>query len=151
MPTAKTAAKRSDPGHRYGGISDAAVEKATGCGWERWLAHLDRAGAERMTHKEIAQWIWDHHRAIGGWWCQMVTVGYEQARGKRAVHQTSRGFTAGASRVVHAPLAKLYAAFSDARQRRKWLGASGYDVTSATARKYARLAWKKPDCRVALY
>ena len=40
---------------KFGGIGSAAVGKATGRKWPEWLALLDKAGARKMPHREIAQ------------------------------------------------------------------------------------------------
>ena len=75
----------------YGGISSAAVKKATGKTWREWLALLDKAQADKLPHKDIARWLQEKHR-LADWWGQMVTVGYEQARGLRLKHQKPDGF-----------------------------------------------------------
>jgi hypothetical protein len=67
---------------RLAGVRTEAVLKATGRAWDEWLRVLDRAGARRMPHEEIAALL-ARKFAVPGWWCQMVTVGYEQARGLR--------------------------------------------------------------------
>src|SRR5690349_6826312 len=84
-------------------ISDAAVQKATGKNWKQWFAILDKAGAKKMTHRDMAQFVYDHHlgkkgkgttnvATSGGWWSQMVTVEYERERGLRKVNEYAQGF-----------------------------------------------------------
>jgi len=63
-------------------ISDAAVQSKTGRVWSEWFAQLDKEGAARLAHREIAAALRDRH-GLSGWWSQMVTVAYEQARGLR--------------------------------------------------------------------
>ena len=67
------------------GISSEAVEKATGRSWPQWIASLNAAGAKSMEHKAIAEMVSEKF-GVGPWWCQMVTVGYEQAVKGRARH-----------------------------------------------------------------
>ena len=138
---AKPAAKPKTAGVRYGGISSAAVEKATGRGWEEWLRLLDRAGASKKTHKEIAALV---HGKFGAspWWSQMVTVGYEQARGLREKHQTSKGYQVSGSKVVNVPLAMLYEAWADEKLRRRWLGDLALTVRKATPGKRMLITWE---------
>ena len=62
-------------------VSDAAVEAKTGKTWQEWFALLDAAGARQMDHKSIAAHL-DKKLGVPGWWAQMVTVAYEQARGR---------------------------------------------------------------------
>jgi len=124
----------------YAGISSEAVRTKTGKGWTEWFAILDKAGAAKWTHKEIATFL--HERKCGDWWSQMVTVGYEQARGLRVKHQTAEGFTAGASKTIAAPIAKLFRAWSDAKTRAKWLpDAADVSIRSATENKSLRIVW----------
>src|ERR1700741_2419991 len=54
--TTKTKSKKSS-GKGWGGISDEAVLKATGCDWKAWHWHLDASGCAKMTHKEIAEFV----------------------------------------------------------------------------------------------
>src|SRR5262245_40836253 len=97
-------AKKSAAGN-WGGISDEAVKKATGCGWDRWLATLDGAGCAKLSHKEIAKRIHERWPKVGGWWSQMVTVGYEQARGLRKANQNCDGdWQVSSSKTVGVPV-----------------------------------------------
>ena len=129
---------------RKNGVGDAAVRARTGKGWDEWLAVLDADGARNLSHKEIVELVGRHLPAEDGWWQQMVTVGYEQARGLRAKHQKPEGFQISRSKTVAAPIARLYAAFTDPSSQAAWLG---QDVVAAiTPRtcnldKSARLLW----------
>ncbi len=99
------------------GVSSAAVQRATGKTWAEWLAILDAVGARQMAHPDIALYL-SREQGVPDWWCQMVTVGYEQARGLRAVHQKTDGFTANASKTIGVPVARLFAAWTDDGQTR---------------------------------
>jgi uncharacterized protein YndB with AHSA1/START domain len=86
-----------------GRISSESVREATGRGWEEWLEALDAAGAANWDHKVIVAYLKREHPETTGWWRQSITVGYEQARGKRAVGETaSTGFQVGVQRSVAA-------------------------------------------------
>lgn len=128
--------------HKPGGISSQAVLAKTGKTWDEWLAILDAEKAQALPHKQIAALLSEKY-GVPAWWCQMLTVGYEQARGLRAVHQTARGYTAGVSRTFNAPLAALYHACADETLRSRWLGRKHYTVTQATPTKSVRIAWGK--------
>jgi hypothetical protein len=86
--------------------SEAALRRRTGRGWEDWLQILDAWGSTERTHTEIARWLVDEH-GVDGWWAQSLTVGYERARGMRAKHQTTSGFTVGVTRTVAVSPAQL--------------------------------------------
>lgn len=125
---------------RIAGISSAAVKAKTGKTWDQWLDILDKAGAKKMTHQEIVALLGDKH-GVGDWWQQMVTVGYEQARGLREKHQTSTGYQAGASKTVAVPMSQLFQAWSDARKRARWLSDPRFTVRKATPNKSMRITW----------
>ncbi len=128
------------PNGTYAGIGSAAVRAKTGKGWDEWFAILDKAGADKWPHKEIAAYL--HEQECGDWWSQMVTVGYEQARGLRVKNQTTDGFTAGASKTIAAPVAELYQAWANANKRAKWLPDSAdIAIRSNTANKSMRIVW----------
>jgi len=137
MPKAKSADVES-----LGGVSAAAVEKATGKNWKQWLAMLDKAGARKMDHKSIAKLLHEKH-GLSGWWSQMVTVGYEQARGMREKHEKPSGFEIGVSKTINVPITKLYAAWSDKRRRTRWLPGQSLTIRKANKEKNLRITW--PD------
>ncbi len=137
-------------GEKKQSISDAAVAAKTGKKWAEWFRILDAAGARKMAHGEIAKLLYEKH-AVPGWWCQMVTVEYERARGLRAVHQTATGYEAGVSRTFDAPVSALYRAWSEARLRRRWLGAAIFTVSTDNPNKNLSMRWGKGPERVGVY
>jgi hypothetical protein len=137
----KTATSRKKPSSSKAGIGDEAVRARTGKAWREWISLLDRAGARRMVHKEIASVVADRHPEIGGWWAQMVTVGYEQARGLREKHETPAGYQISGSKTVAVPLPALFAAWSDPRRRERWLPRTPMTIRKATANRSMRITW----------
>lgn len=131
---------------RTAGVGDDAVFKATGKTWKEWLAVLDRAGAKKMSHKEIVAVVREKH-GIGPWWRQMVTVGYEQARGLRQKHEKPEGFSISRSKTMNVPVEKLFKAWSNARLRAQWL-ADPLRISTSTANKSLRIAWSADSTRV---
>jgi uncharacterized protein YndB with AHSA1/START domain len=132
---------------RLAGVGTAAVLRATGRPWSEWLSVLDRAGAGAMAHKDIALLL-SRKYGVPDWWSQMVTVGYEQARGLRAAGERKDGFAASASRTVQADLARLYDAWSDHALRARWLLDAPVEVRRSTDGKSMRLTWTAGDSRV---
>jgi hypothetical protein len=57
------------------------------------------------------------------------------------VHQTTAGFVAGVSRTFDASVSALFKAWTDARLRRRWLGAAKCTITTAARNKIIRMAW----------
>lgn len=122
-------------------IGDEAVKAKTGKVWKEWFKILDAAGAKKMTHTEIARHLYGKCK-VPGWWSQMVANQYEQERGLRAARQDTNGnFAAGVSRIVNAPLAKLYKSWADEKARRAWLKNVRLEITTATKNKSIRAEW----------
>ncbi|MBK5290326.1 MAG: hypothetical protein JJE04_01355 [Acidobacteriia bacterium] len=112
-------------------MSDEAVKAKTGKAWQEWFTILDKAKASQMEHREIAMLLHEKH-GVPGWWRQMVTVGYEQAKGLRETNQTKAGFRVSASRTLPVPIGALYLAWSTPKARARWLKQPGIMVRTAT-------------------
>jgi len=123
-------------------LSDESVKKATGCDWTKWVFVLDKAGGTEMSHPQLVAHIREKYKTPS-WWTQMVAVGYERIRGLRAHGQQRSGdWSVTKSKTVAVPLAKLYAAFSNARTRAKWMPGVKLTVRGATVNKSMRLRWE---------
>lgn len=134
-PARGTADRKRDPG-----ASDAAVLRAMGKTWAQWVAVLNRAGAAKHTHTEIARRV--HERfGLSGWWSQSVTVGCERLTGRRALHQRPDGYSVSASKTVAVPLTDLFAAWHNAGRRARWLP-EPVTIRKITPTKSLRLTWK---------
>jgi len=116
------------------GMSDAALRRGTGRGWNEWLTLLDAWGGASKTHPEIATYLNEVH-GVDGWWAQGVTVGYERARGMRAVGQLPDGYGTSASKTVAVPVARLYEAFVDPALRARWLPDAPFAISTTTLNK----------------
>lgn len=123
-------------------MSDAAVKAKTGKDWAGWFAALDRAEAASLDHKGIVGWLSERH-GVPSWWRQMLAVEYERARGLRARHQTSSGYSVAVARTLATSLPRLYAATASNATRAKWFPKGKFDGSSQTKDKYFRGAWSK--------
>ena len=132
---------------RFAGVGSDAVERATGKGWHDWLTTLDRLGAKKMAHKDIALLL-SRRCGVPDWWSQMVTVGYEQARGLRDVYQHADGYTANATRTIDVSVERLYDAWRDPRARARWLPKAPLELRRTVDEKSMRMAWKTGGSRV---
>ena len=127
---------------KLAGMSDAAIKKATGCTWERWVHAFDYVKAYTWPHRQIAEYAHEKFK-VPDWWAQTVTVGYERIKGLRAIGQRHDGtYEATKSKVFAVPVARLYRAWSDARTRMRWLPVD-LTVRTATRGKSMRITW--PD------
>jgi hypothetical protein len=141
-PTAATPAAASIKDYaKLAGMSDAAIKEKTGCTWEKWVKSLDYHGAEKMSHRDIAQLVSKTYK-VPSWWTQTVTVGYERIKGLRARGQRRDGsYEATKSRTFNVPVDALFDAWNDTRKRNEWLTGATVKVRSATKPKYLRLDW----------
>jgi hypothetical protein len=121
------------------GKSDESVRKATGHSWAEWVAKLDAIDGKKKAHRDLAL----HVSSLGtpSWWTQTVVVGYERIRGLRAIGQARGGeWRASKSRTFAVPVAKLFAAFSNARQRARWMPGVKVTVRGAQQDRAMRIA-----------
>lgn len=123
-------------------ISNAAVRARTGKDWAGWFGALDRAGARKLPHREIAQ-ILSHRHHVPAWWSQMVAVEYELARGLREQYESTDGFSVAISRTLSTRLPHLYEVTARAGERRKWFPKGAFEPSAHTRDKYLRGRWKQ--------
>ena len=102
-----------------------------------------------MPHKAIAPMLADKY-GVPAWWSQMVTVGYEQARGLReVVTRRANGFAASASKTLRRRVDALYGAWSDPTLARPVAAAPPPSrCARATDGKSMRIAWTAGGSRV---
>jgi hypothetical protein len=139
-----TVAKLAAAGIDYAalaGMRDDVIKAKTGCTWEKWVKALDYHGAEKMSHREIAELAKKTYKA-GDWWSQTVAVGYERIKGLRAVGQRRDGtYEASKSRTFDVPVNTLFEAWADDVTRRRWLDGAEVKIRTATAPKSMRIDW----------
>lgn len=116
------------------------VIRATGHGWDHWVALLDDWDAPGRTHAEIARHLVEAHQ-VSGWWAQGITVSYERVRGMRKVGETSDGFMATASRTVIGEVGAIHTFLSDADIVADWLVGLPVRPRPSRARRMVPLVW----------
>jgi hypothetical protein len=131
------------------GVSDASVQRATGKSWDEWFALLDAWHGTTHNHTEIARHVYETY-GIDGWWAQSVTVGYERARGMRALHERPDGFSGNASKTFPVSVERLFSAFVEPDERERWL--EGIELRNRTSQpnKSARFDVLPEDGRLAV-
>jgi hypothetical protein len=131
------------------GVSDTAVQRATGKRWDEWFALLDAWQGTTHNHTEIARHVYETY-GIDGWWAQSVTVGYERARGMRALHERPDGFSGNASKTFPVSVERLFSAFVEPDERERWL--EGIELRNRTSQpnKSARFDVFPEDGRLAV-
>jgi hypothetical protein len=137
---AKSAANKIDYA-ALAGMRDDVIKAKTGCTWEKWVKALDYHGAEKMSHREIAELARKSYKT-GDWWSQTVAVGYERIKGLRAIGQRRDGtYEASKSRTFDVPVKTLFEAWADDVTRRRWLDDAAIKIRTATAPKSMRIDW----------
>jgi hypothetical protein len=131
-------------------MSDAAVKERTGKTWLEWFKILDKAGAKKMKHQDIAAYLKTEQK-VGAWWCQMIAVPYEHERGLREKFQKCDGeFAASGSRTLGVPISKPYDAWTDETLRQRWLPDAKIEITTATKNKSLRAKWNAGTSRLSV-
>jgi hypothetical protein len=150
-PATPTAPPALPPRVADPGMTEAAITTGTGAGWDHWFRLLDGWGGAEHSHTDIARFIRDE-QGVSGWWAQAVTVGYERARGLRAMHQTKRGFEVSVSKTVAAPPADVWRAFLEPERRRRWIeaGALGRRRTTGSIGRSTSFAGPGDRSRIAV-
>ena len=121
-------------------ISDDSVKKSTGKDWKDWFAILNKVGAKKMEHKEIAEMIYNNY-SISGWWSQMVTVQYEQEVKGRKKHENPEGFQISKSKTLPFSVSKIFKVVLNQEQREKWLKDHTIKISKSTLNKSIRGKW----------
>ena len=121
-------------------INDESVIKATGKSWKEWFEILNKAGAKKMEHKDIATMLSEKYK-VRDWWSQMVTVQYEQEIKGRVRHETTSGFQISKSKTFPYAISRIFNAVHSPSQRKLWLKDSDFKITTSTKNKSIRAKW----------
>jgi len=119
---------------RLNGVSSEKVKVATGRDWADWISYLDGKSAAELDHRAIVDLV--YAEAPRSWWAQMVTAGYEQAKGKRVRNQNVDGFQVSVSKTYEQPLAKVYEAWDEFLDQ--WYDGPKFTITTNNKNKGIR-------------
>ncbi len=129
------------------GMSEEALRRGTGRPLDEWLAVLDAWDGAAHSHTEIARWLVSEHQ-VGSWWAQTVTVAYERARGKRALHEHASGFSISVTRTINRAQEVVRRAVVNDGDRARWLPDQPMTERATTRGGSARFDWPDPASRV---
>jgi uncharacterized protein YndB with AHSA1/START domain len=125
------------------------VQRATGRTRDEWFAVLDAWGAPGRPYREIAEWLTGEHE-LSRWWAQKLIVEYEQEHGLRPPGVRPNGtFEVSASKTVGVPVERLFDAFVDSRQRKKWLTNGRMSLRTSEPGRSASFDWDDGSTRVS--
>ncbi len=114
-------------------ITEAACKQATGKGLKDWFAELDARPDLNQKRREAVSWIVESIGATSAdvWWATTIWVEYERAR--KVVNKKdglAEGYNICSTKTIAAPVAEVYAAWTDAGALKKWFGSKvKVDVT----------------------
>ncbi len=129
---------------------DAAdgVTRGTGHGRQEWFALLEKWGAYGRPYRDVAAWLVDEH-GLSRWWAQKLTVEYQEARGVRPPGVRPNGtFEVGASKVVAAPVERVFRAIAEPEIRAAWLGEFRAGALEVQPDRSVRFDWTDESSRV---
>jgi hypothetical protein len=87
--------------------------------------------------------------ALTRWWAQKLIVEYEQARGLRPPGVRPDGtFEVSATKTMAVPVERLFDAFVNTRQRKKWLTDARMSLRTSQPSRSARFDWEDGVTRV---
>jgi hypothetical protein len=153
---------------KIGRVSSASVEKGTGKNWDKWIGHLEKAGARNLTHQEIVALLKTKFK-VKGWWQQVVTGGYELHIGRRLEGQNLKGdYSVTVTKAMPIDQKALWKKLWSAEGIAAWLnpmsefslrvkspfeveGGIYGEVRSFLAPVRARLSWRDSDWPKATY
>jgi len=121
-------------------ISDESVIKSTGKSWNEWFSILNKAGAKKMDHKDIAEYL-SKKQNVHAWWSQMVTVQYEQEIKGRKRHETTSGYQISKSKTLSFSTSKVFSVVQYPALRKSWLKNPNFSITKSTKNKSIRGKW----------
>jgi hypothetical protein len=121
-------------------ISNEEVKKSTGKIWSDWFALLNKAGAKKMEHKDIAQLLYNKY-GLSRWWSQMVTVIYEQDIKGRKKNSKPEGFQISKSKTLSYSASKVFSVIQYAALRKSWLKDPDFSITKSMKNKSIRGKW----------
>ncbi|HZC88827.1 MAG TPA: SRPBCC domain-containing protein [Nitrososphaera sp.] len=128
-------------------IGDDAIQARTGRNWQQWFSVLDKAGAMKMSHKEMADYLYGE-KGVPGWWCQMIVVRYEQDRGLRNKYERLDGYSVSVSKTIEVPVSVLYKQWINEKLRKQWLKNKLFTVRKTTENKSMRITWNDNDSNI---
>ena len=119
-------------------FTNESVLDRTGKTWTEWFEILDGIDATKLTHTEIARYLYTDLK-LDGWYSQGITVSYERVRGLRPPLGDRDGtFSASASKTVPVSIDVLFDAWIESDRLDAWLGEGVLKLRSSSREKSAR-------------
>jgi hypothetical protein len=115
-------------------------KEPTGRSFADWLKFAQRENFAELPHDEIA--IRLSKAGVPDWWCQMLTVAYEQHIGRRLPGQVGEFFRTQANRTVEGEVADIHARWIKLRAKAKSFDGVALEKTPTTSVTPKRSYWR---------
>lgn len=107
-------------------VTEAACKKATGKGLKEWFAALDAKPELNQKRRDAVSWMAESIGATSTdiWWATTIWVEYERAH--KVVNKKdgrAEGYNICSTKTIAAPVADVFAAWTDAGALAEWFGA----------------------------
>lgn len=103
-------------------VTDASCKEATQRTLKQWFAELDQFGGLEQGRRELVNHVHEA-TAKNAWWATTIAVEYERAKGQKEKDGKPTGYSICSTKTIAAPLTQVFAAFAEAQQMDRWLGA----------------------------
>lgn len=103
-------------------VTDSSAREKTGKTLKQWFALLDESGGIAKGRRELVNHLFAAHK-LDEWWATTVVVEYERAKGALEKDGKPKGYSICSTKTVAAPLERVFAAFGEAKDLDRWLGA----------------------------
>jgi uncharacterized protein YndB with AHSA1/START domain len=103
-------------------FTDANAREKTGKTSKQWFALLDDFGGIDKGRRDLVNHMHSAHK-LDEWWATTLVVEYERAKGALEKDGKPKGYSICSTKTVAAPLERVFAAFGDAQDLDRWLGA----------------------------
>jgi len=100
-------------------LNDERIKSATGKTWKQWFEVLDKFGGVEKGRRAMGDYLVGECK-VDPWWSATMIVQYEAAHKIVEKDGRPKGYMICVSKTVNAPVEKIFAAFSDAKEMDKW-------------------------------
>ena len=142
--------KTHEKSKKIGMYNEDTYRKKTGKSFQQWAVILNKAGAEKMNHAQMAEYLFKKYPKVSGWWLQMITATYEQEHGMREKYQSLKGYEISRGKTINTSLKSLYEAWDNVKLRSRWLAEESIVIRKTTPRKSMRITRKDGNTILAV-
>jgi uncharacterized protein YndB with AHSA1/START domain len=103
-------------------VTNESAKAATGKMLDQWFTELDKWDGLKQGRRAINNYLYE--QKIDPWWCTTIAVEYERHHDVRKKDGLYEGYFICSTKTIAAPLAEVFAAWSNGEMLSKWFGSS---------------------------